>query len=85
MMIHKLSAERVNNFQSLDSSELWSGAESAEREVIPHRHLQSPLTSRYFSPSSGTSPSASLQSLLSPSLDTRRLHQLAAAAAPWEY
>lgn len=47
-----------------------------EREIIRHRHLQSPLTMKYFSSSL---PSAELRSLLSPTLDTRRLH-----LAHWE-
>nr|CAD7602453.1 unnamed protein product [Timema genevievae] len=49
--------------------ELWPLP--AEREVIKHKHLQSPLTFKYFSTSP---PSASLRSLLSPTLDTRRLN-----------
>lgn len=39
----------------------------AEREIIPHRHLQSPLTPRFFS--AGESMSTSLQTPLSPTLD----------------
>nr|CAD7264793.1 unnamed protein product [Timema shepardi] len=54
---------------TLKSLELWPLP--AEREVIKHKHLQSPLTFKYFSTSP---PSASLRSLLSPTLDTRRLN-----------
>lgn len=51
------------------SQELWPLP--AEREVIRHRHLQSPLTLKYFSNSSST-----LRSLLSPTLDSRRVASL---------
>ncbi|RLU15916.1 hypothetical protein DMN91_011673 [Ooceraea biroi] len=59
---------------TLKSLELWPLP--AEREVIRHRHLQSPLTLKYFG---GSPPSASLKSLLSPSLDTRHIQ-----LARWE-
>ncbi|RZF46551.1 hypothetical protein LSTR_LSTR013081 [Laodelphax striatellus] len=76
--------------------DLWLAMEPVEREVIPHRHLQSPITHQYFAPPpsqpSGlgpsvppAQPSANLQSLLSPSLDIRRIQQLAAATtANWQ-
>ncbi|OAD53633.1 Amyloid beta A4 precursor protein-binding family B member 2, partial [Eufriesea mexicana] len=65
---------RRNKQGSKEKSELWPLP--AEREVIRHRHLQSPLTLKYFS---GSPPSASLRSLLSPSLDNRRIQ-----LARWE-
>lgn len=39
-----------------------------EREVIPHRHLQSPNTIKYYD------LSTSLQSLLSPTIDNRTIN-----------
>ncbi|KAL7289687.1 hypothetical protein TKK_0016410 [Trichogramma kaykai] len=69
----------------MQARELWPLV-TAEREVIRHRHLQSPMTVKYIGGGEGgaaSPPSASLKSLLSPTLDTTT-RRLQLVAARWE-